>query len=507
MLIEIILFLLLIFMAIYWYVTKDFGFFKRMGIPEDPGYFPFGSSQAWKVWTGKASALDFALDPNGGKFEGEKFFGMYSFGQRNLIVRDIDLAKRIAIKDAEYFIDRMTFGIPYHEATDEVDKVFGLMLTNVGGDVWKKLRTKASPVFTSGKLKLMVPHINKCALNMREIMSEAADNGNIIDAKDMYGKFALDAIATSGFGIESNSFKDPDNAFREHARRLIRDPKYASVWDMPKFILAFVAPKVGKALGIRALNAQSTMFFVNIIRQAMANRRKTGARRNDVIDIFLDEMDKEKSSDDILSKEEDEISFISTAILFFFAGFDTTSTTLSLVVHALMYHPEVQEKVRKEIEDVIGDSDDINADQLNDLKYTENVIHESMRKYFSFALQRVCTRDYKIPDTDIVIPKGLMINLLPKQDECFANYKNFDPDNFEESDKLNKYGFIGFGQGPRNCIGMRYALRALKLAIIHTVRTFQIVAAPGTPEVDKLFFSIQKNGFTPSIKFRVEKIK
>ena len=48
-----------------------------------------------------------------------------------------------------------------------------------------------------------------------------------------------------------------------------------------------------------------------------------------------------------------------------------------------------------------------------------------------------------------------MINLLPKQDECFANYKNFDPDNFEESDKLNKFGFIGFGQGPRNCIGKK----------------------------------------------------
>ena len=59
--------------------------------------------------------------------------------------------------------------------------------------------------------------------------------------------------------------------------------------------------------------------------------------------------------------------------------------SIKLVVHAQMYHPEVQEKVRKEIEDVIGDSDDINADQLNDLKYTENVIHESMRKYFSFG--------------------------------------------------------------------------------------------------------------------------
>ena len=45
------------------------------------------------------------MDPEG-KFAGERFFGMYSLGQRNLIVKDIDLAKRIAIKDAEYFIDR-----------------------------------------------------------------------------------------------------------------------------------------------------------------------------------------------------------------------------------------------------------------------------------------------------------------------------------------------------------------------------------------------------------------
>ena len=57
---------------------------------------------------------------------------------------------------------------------------------------------------------------------MKDMMEVSAKTGEIIDAKDMYGKFALDAIATSGFGIESNSFKDPDNAFREHARKLTR---------------------------------------------------------------------------------------------------------------------------------------------------------------------------------------------------------------------------------------------------------------------------------------------
>ena len=75
---------------------------------------------------------------------------------------------------------------------------------------------------------------------------------------------------------------------------------------------------------------------------------------------------------------------MATAILFFFAGFDTTSTTLSIVVHALVHHPEVQEKVRKEIEEVIGD-EEITAEHLKELKYTENVIHESLRKYFKFG--------------------------------------------------------------------------------------------------------------------------
>ena len=53
-------------------------------------------------------------------------------------------------------------------------------------------------------------------------MDVSAKTGEIIDAKDMYGKFALDAIATSGFGIESNSFKDPDNVFRINALKVTR---------------------------------------------------------------------------------------------------------------------------------------------------------------------------------------------------------------------------------------------------------------------------------------------
>ena len=66
------------------------------------------------------------------------------------------------------------------------------------------------------------------------------------------------------------------------------------------------------------------------------------------------------------------MGFVATAILFFFAGFDTTSSTLSVVMHGLMYHPEVQDNVRREIEEVIGD-DELTAEHLKDLKYMETV--------------------------------------------------------------------------------------------------------------------------------------
>ena len=55
------------------------------------------------------------------------------------------------------------------------------------------------------------------------------------------------------------------------------------------------------------------------------------------------------------------------------------------MVFGLIHHPDVQEKLRQEIEDVIGDEEKITGEHLKDLKYTENVINESMRKYFKLG--------------------------------------------------------------------------------------------------------------------------
>ena len=113
------------------------------------------------------------------------------------------------------------------------------------------MRTIVSPVFTSGKLRLMVPHIDKCGDNMEDVLRTAAVTGEVLEGKEMYGKFTLDSIATSGFGIESNSFKDPENLFRINALKLVR-------WDFTKtlfiptniYIVHFQRPKVCFKIGV-----------------------------------------------------------------------------------------------------------------------------------------------------------------------------------------------------------------------------------------------------------------
>ena len=87
MMIELILFFLMIFLIIYWYITKDYGFFKKMGVPESPGYFPLGSKWTWRVATGNGDAFKM-LDDSEEPLNNEPFYGFYILGQRNLVVKE-----------------------------------------------------------------------------------------------------------------------------------------------------------------------------------------------------------------------------------------------------------------------------------------------------------------------------------------------------------------------------------------------------------------------------------
>ena len=152
----------------------------------------------------------------------------------------------------------------------------------------------------------------------------------------------------------------------------------------------------------------------------------TGIRRNDIIDLLLDEIKKigdDKTENGLKKEDIDvELAVISNAIIFFFAGFDTSSLTLATVIYSFLDKPMIQDRARQEIEEVVGDSKIITSVHLRDLKYLENVINEALCYYdFTINTTRLCTKDYKIHDTDFT---GCFA------DECFFNPAELDPDNF-----------------------------------------------------------------------------
>ena len=328
--------------------------------------------------------------------------------------------------------------------------------------------------------------------------------GELLEAKDVFSKMTLDAIATSGFGIESNSFKDPNNAIRLNVNRLLRLDG-VTTWENIRLglinIISSISPKLMGILNLEMFPAGTFDYFSGLIRQILETRKTntTAKRRNDIIDLLIDELKKGKREtkpkenqepEDEFEKDasidtsqlkkhefEMEATLLSNALLLLFAGMDTTSTGLSTLVYALVKNPHVQEKLRDEINDIVGDSDKVEFHHLQEMRYTEQVINETLRYFpivFGFSLDRKCTRDYKVPGTEFVIPKGTIVqpSCHTFGEECFSNPNEFDPDNFDPNNNPNKYGFFGWGQGPRNCIGMRYAILTIKIALVHTLRRY-----------------------------------
>ena len=136
MLLEIGLFLLTVFLGVYYWISKNFGYFKENGLPEAPGTFPFGSEHMWDLMLRRTSFLK-QFDELVKKFKDVKCFGIYNFRQRDVVVKDLELAKMVLIKDADHFIDRP--GINLDGSKIESDKIVNYFLTQLKGDQWKKV--------------------------------------------------------------------------------------------------------------------------------------------------------------------------------------------------------------------------------------------------------------------------------------------------------------------------------------------------------------------------------
>lgn len=117
---------------------------------------------------------------------------------------------------------------------------------------------------------------------------------------------------------------------------------------------------------------------------------------------------------------------------------------------------------------------------------------ESLRKWPPFVIVgRECTKTYTIEpenpnETTLVIPKGMGVQIptyaIHHDSKFFPEPEQFRPERFsaENREKLTSYTNLGFGQGPRSCIGSRFALLEIKILIFYLIHKFRLVITPKT---------------------------
>ncbi|XP_020296279.1 cytochrome P450 9e2-like [Pseudomyrmex gracilis] len=482
-----------------------FSYWKKKGIP----YIP-NSLKAilflWKPFLRLTSFADFTLDLYN-YYPDTRYFGSIDFATPTVILRDPELIKDVTVKEFEHFHDHRTF------VDEEIDPLFGKNIFSLRGDRWREMRNTLSPSFTASKMKFMVELISKCAHEFVDYLIDHPDLCHSIETKQVFRRYTTDVIATAAFGISVNSMKEQNNEFYVKG---VEATKFSSgVLRMAKFIFMRAFPRFSKSIGISLFAPDISEFFKRIVRETIKAREEQGIVRPDMIHLLMQARDKENPS--IHKMTLDDI--VSQAFIFFFAGFDTSSTLMCFAAHELAVNPDIQDRLRKEVEEHSDENGDITYDSLSKMTYMDMVVSETLRKYPPAVItDRLCTKNYELPPAkpgykSVIVEADNVIMIpvygLHHDPAYFPNPQKFDPERFNDKNKdnINPYAYLPFGLGPRKCIGNRFALMETKLLLAHLLQKFTFKTTEKTVEpvvFDKNEFALQPvGGFWISLEKRI----
>lgn len=386
------------------------------------------------------------------KAKGKRYAGYYFLLKPMFVPIDLELIKAIVIQDFNHFTDHIG-------DINEKGDPLSTHLFNQKGDRWKFLRPKLSSTFTSGKLRGMYDNMLDYSNQFAGLMEKIADGRQAIDIEHMTTRYSADIIISSIFGLKSRMLLGNDVGFEMCLKKLQSGDLKSSV----SFLMLLTYPDLFAALKMRTYDKKMTDFFMNFTKQRLEQRSKSNHKQKDFVQLLLESgststVDSERP----LSLEE----ICGQYFVHFVAGIETVATAIYFTLFELSLNQDIQEKARNEIRNVRKNfTGELCYEATQELKYLTNCVTETLRKYAPVMLTtRLCTKEYKIPDSNVTIDKGTYV-LIPiygihMDPEYFPSPETYDPDRFLEGSEKNRnaFAFMPLGFGPRMCIAHKFAM-------------------------------------------------
>nr|CAD7198090.1 unnamed protein product [Timema douglasi] len=163
------------------------------------------------------------------------------------------------------------------------------------------------------------------------------------------------------------------------------------------------------------------------------------------------------------------------------------TSAICFALWCLAKNQDVQDMVLKEIESVVDCKDRaLVYRDLQEMKYLEKVIKETLRLFPSVAVfGRKLNQDVQIDN--YTLPKGSSVGIMAysmhRDSKLYPEPEKFNPERFDLINLVqgrHPYQYIPFSAGPRNCIGQKFAMLAMKTILAKVVRCYKVLPSEGS---------------------------
>ncbi|XP_017039151.1 probable cytochrome P450 6g2 [Drosophila ficusphila] len=485
-----LLILLIILIVIGYVVLQDhYSYWRRRGVREIRPKWIVGNLMG--LLNMQRSPAEFIAQLyNHPEAENEPFVGIHVFHKPALLLRDPELVRRILVKDFGGFSNR------YSNSDHKADPLGSQNIFFLKNPAWKEVRLKLTPFFTGNRLRQMFPLIEEVGASLdAHLRQQPLHNERMrcfeVEAKELCALFTTEVIATVAYGVKANSFNNPDGEFRRNGRSVFE----FSLLRAAEFTLVFFLPHLVPFFGFKVVPAEATRFLRKTINYVMTEREQSGEKRNDLIDILIEfrrstQQAKASGIQDQFVFEGDIL--VAQAVLFFTAGFESSSSTMSFAMYELAKNADIQQRLREEIRNALVESGgQVTLKMIESLELMQMVLLEVLRMYPPLPfLDRECTSggDYSLaPFHDFVVPKGMPVYIpcyaLHMDPQYYPQPRKFQPERFSaENRKLHTpYTYMPFGLGPHGCIGERFGMLQAKVGLVNLLRNHLVTSSDRTP--------------------------
>lgn len=293
----------------------------------------------------------------------------------------------------------------------------------------------------------MFPLVEEVLIKLEKYIDE--NKKDPLEAREICAKFTTDVVSSCIFNADAESFTKEKPEIREMGKKFFN----FSPLTLAVFVLYSIVPSLQKLYKIKFIEKDVEIFFSSLMRQAVAQREKDKIDREDYLAYLINLRDKKNLKD---------IDMAAQGVTFFIDGFETSSLTISHVLYELAANQKVQDKLRKEVDEMFDPNGKLNYEKLIENDYIDQVIHETLRLHPpAVFLNRECNEAVELVDSngkrhkfEVNDSVNILVHSLHRDPEYFTNPEEFYPERFNPENGGTKASrdlgvFFPFGEGPR----------------------------------------------------------